>query len=387
MPVMMIWIVFSVLAVAAALSVLVPLSRSAREQRETSAYDVEVYKAQLGEVDRDLDRGLISEEAAEAARTEIARRLIAAGGAQEETPDAPATGAGPQPHARIGLRVAQALALVAVPLGTIGLYSVIGSPDIPDQPLQARLQEPVQSRSLPDLVARVEQRLAEEPSDGRGWDVIAPAYMRLGRAEDAAAAYAAAIRILGSTVRRETDRGEALVIANNGIVGAEARAAFERAVALDERAIKPRFFLALALTQENRKDEAIAAWQALLDEAEGGEPWIEAVRMELAKLGVETEPAVAAAPGPSQDDIAAAAQMSAEDRSAMIRSMVDRLDTRLSEEGGSTDEWLRLMRAVAVLGDTDRLRDTATRAEEALKADPTAVAQVKSLARELGVGS
>ncbi len=387
MPVMMIWIVFSVLAVAAALSVLVPLSRSGREQRETAAYDVEVYKAQLGEVDRDLDRGLISEEAAEAARTEIARRLIAAGGAEEEAPDTPTADAASRPRARIGLRVAQALALVAVPLGTIGLYSVIGSPDVPDQPLQARLQEPVQNRSLPDLVARVEQRLAEEPSDGRGWDVIAPAYMRLGRAEDAAAAYAAAIRILGSTERRETDRGEALVIANNGIVGAEARAAFERAVALDPSAIKPRFFLALALTQENRKEEAIAAWQALLDEAEGGEAWAEAVRVELAKLGVETAPAVAAAPGPNQDDIAAAAEMNAEDRSAMIRSMVDRLDTRLSEEGGSTDEWLRLMRAVAVLGDADRLRDTATRAEEALKGDPAAVAQVKSLARELGVGS
>jgi cytochrome c-type biogenesis protein CcmH len=385
MPVMMIWIVFSVLAVAAALSVLVPLSRSGRELRETAAYDVEVYKAQLGEVDRDLDRGLISEEAAEAARTEIARRLIAAGGAEEEIPAT--ADAGRRSGARFGLRVAQALALVAVPLGTIGLYSVIGSPDIPDQPLVARLQEPVLNRSLPDLVARVEQRLAEEPSDGRGWDVIAPAYMRLGRAEDAAAAYAAAIRILGSTVRRETDRGEALVIANNGIVGAEARAAFERAVALDARAIKPRFFLALALTQENRNEDAIAAWQALLDEAQGGEAWAEAVRVELAKLGVETEPTVAAAPGPSQGDIASAAQMNAEDRSAMIRSMVDRLDTRLSDEGGSADEWLRLMRAVAVLGDTDRLRDTATRAQEALKADPSAVAQVKSLARELGVGS
>ncbi|WP_093810589.1 c-type cytochrome biogenesis protein CcmI [Stappia sp. ES.058] len=383
---MMIWIVFSVLAVVAALSVLVPLSRSARDQRESAAYDVEVYKAQLGEVDRDLDRGLISEEAAEAARTEIARRLIAAGAADSHDSATRQSGEEKRRGSRNGLRVAQALALIVVPLGAVGLYSVVGSPDLPDQPLRARLEAPATARSLPDLVARVEQRLAEEPSDGRGWDVIAPAYMRLGRAEDAAAAYAAAIRLLGSTVRRETDRGEALVIGNNGIVGADARAAFERAVALDKSAIKPRFFLALALTQENRTDKAIAAWQDLLDEAQGGEAWAEAVRVELSKLGVETEPAIAA-PGPSQSDVAAAAQMNSADRSAMIRSMVDRLDTRLSEEGGSTDEWLRLMRAVAVLGDTDRLRDTATRAEQALKQDPAGVAQVKSLARELGVGS
>ncbi|WP_029059810.1 c-type cytochrome biogenesis protein CcmI [Stappia stellulata] len=384
---MMIWIVFSVLAVAAALSVLVPLTRSGRGQRESGAYDVEVYKAQLGEVDRDLDRGLISEEAAEAARTEIARRLIAADTAEADVGEAKEGGAAARTSSRAGLRFAQILAVIAVPLGAIGLYTSIGSPDLPDQPLVARLEAPVLNRSLPDLVARVEQRLAEEPSDGRGWDVIAPAYMRLGRAADAAAAYAAAIRILGSTVRRETDRGEALVIANNGIVGVDAREAFERAVALDPSAIKPRFFLALALTQENRKEDAVAAWTALLDDAQGGEAWAEAVRVELAKLGVEAPPPVAAAPGPSQDEIAAAAQMNAEDRSEMIRGMVDRLDTRLSEEGGTADEWLRLMRAVAVLGDADRLRDTATRAEEALKSDPAAVAQVKSLARDLGGGS
>ncbi|WP_306029630.1 c-type cytochrome biogenesis protein CcmI [Stappia sp. MMSF_3263] len=380
---MTMWIAFSLLTVLAALAVLVPLARSGRAQaRAGSAHDAEVYKAQLDEVGRDLDRGLISQEAAVAARTEIARRLIAAD--QAATRDA--TGE-PGDAGRLRLRVVQMLAVVVVPLAAIGAYLAFGAPDIPDQPLVARLQASTQDRSLPELVARVEQHLAKDPEDGRGWDVLAPVYMRLGRPEDAAAAYAAAIRLLGPDVNRETDRGEALVVANNGIVSAEAHAAFERAVKLDPEAVKPRFFLALALTQENRREAAIAAWQDLLKDARGGEAWAEAVRIELAKLGVETAPAGEPVAGPSREDVKAAEGMAADERGAMIRSMVDGLDARLAADGGSTAEWLQLMRALAVLGDTDRLRQVIARAGEALKDDPAALAQVKSLARELGEGS
>ncbi|WP_428696188.1 c-type cytochrome biogenesis protein CcmI [Stappia sp.] len=380
---MTMWIAFSLLTVLAALAVLVPLARAGRAQaRAGAAHDAEVYKAQLDEVGRDLDRGLISKEAAVAARTEIARRLIAADQAATRGETAE-----PGDGGRLRLRAVQVLAIVLVPLAAIGAYLAFGAPDIPDQPLVARLQAPAQDRSLPELVARVEQHLAKDPEDGRGWDVLAPVYMRLGRPEDAAAAYAAAIRLLGPDVGRETDRGEALVVANNGIVSAEAHAAFERAVTLDPEAVKPRFFLALALTQENRREAAIAAWQDLLKDASGGEAWAEAVRMELAKLGVEAPPAGAPLAGPSREDVQAAEGMAAEDRGAMIRSMVDGLDARLAADGGSTEEWLQLMRALAVLGDTERLRQVIARAGEALKDDPAAVAQVKSLARDLGEGS
>lgn len=379
---MTIWIVFSVLTVVAALAVLVPLARAGRAQAGVAAaHDAEVYKAQLGEVERDLDRGLISPEAAKAARTEIARRLIAADrAAGEDGQAAPSSGG-------MRLRVAQLLAVVALPLAAVAAYLALGSPELPDQPLVARLEAPSENRSLPELVARVEQHLAKDPGDGRGWDVLAPVYMRLGRPEDAAAAYAAAIRLLGPNVGRETDRGEALVVANNGIVSAEARAAFERAVKLDPEAVKPRFFLALALTQENRREAAITAWQDLLEDASGGEAWAEAVRIELAKLGVETPSAGAPLAGPSREDVQAAEGMAADERGAMIRSMVDGLDARLAADGGSTAEWLQLMRALAILGENERLRQVISRAGEALKDDPAAVAQVKSLARELGHGS
>lgn len=385
---MTLWIAFSILTVLAALAVLVPLARSGRDEAAVAAlHDAEVYKAQLAEVDRDLDRGLISPEAAQAARTEIARRLIAADREAHQT--GPQTGEAGKAAAVARLRLVQGLALALVPLGAVAAYLAFGSPDMPDQPLAARLETPADGRSLPELVARVERHLADNPADGRGWDVLAPVYMRMGRAEDAAAAYAAAIRLLGPDPRRETDRGEALVVANNGIVSAEARAAFERAVKLEAGAVKPRFFLALALTQEDRRDEAVAAWRALLADARGGEAWAEAARLELAKLGVETAETAAApaAPGPSREQIEAASEMAESDRQEMIRSMVDGLDRRLAEDGGSMEDWMRLMRALDVLGERDRLREVIARAGEALKDDPAAVAGVRQLARELGEGS
>lgn len=387
---MTLWIAFSLLTVLAALAVLVPLARAGRGAAMAAAlHDAEVYKSQLAEVERDLDRGLISQEAAQAARTEIARRLIAADReAQRGSGTAPAAADAAAKGGAARLRLVQAAALVMVPLGTVGAYIAYGSPDLPDLPLSARLEAPAQGRSLPDLVARVERHLADNPEDGRGWDVVAPVYMRMGRPQDAAAAYARAIRLLGSDVRRETDRGEALVVANNGIVSAEAHAAFERAVAMDAQAVKPRFFLALALTQENRKDEAIAAWQSLLADAQGGEAWAEAVRMELAKLGVEAPaPAAADVAGPSREEIKAAQELSTDDRQQMIRSMVDGLDARLAADGGSAQEWMQLMRALDVLGERERLRQVIARAGEALKDDPAAVAGIRQLASELGEGS
>lgn len=397
MPGMTLWIAFALLTVAAALAVLVPLARGRRGHAPAAAHDAEVYRAQLDEIERDLDRGLVSEEAATAARTEIARRLLAASREAEASGEADAATGGSEtaaptaslpgsPARRGASGLLQVAMVIAIPAAALFTYLTLGSPDLADQPLSARLEDVQQNRAMPALVAKVEQHLADNPDDGRGWDVLAPVYMRLGRTEDAVVAYRNAIRLLGSDERRETDLGEALVILSEGIVTAEARAAFDRAVALDPKAVKPRFFLALALGQENRKDEAITAWKVLLAEAKGGEAWVEAVRMEMAKLGAEVPPSPAL-PGPDREAVAAAAEMSASDRAEMIKGMVDQLDTRLSAEGGTAEEWMRLMRALAVMGDGPRLREVKDRALVALKDDPAAQAKLRGLAEELGIGS
>jgi cytochrome c-type biogenesis protein CcmH len=63
--------------------------------------------------------------------------------------------------------------------------------------------------------------------------------------------------------------------------------------------------------------------------------------------------------------MAAAAAMAPEDRSAMIRSMVQRLADRLEREPGDVDGWLRLGRAYGVLGEQQKSLDAYRRAAEA----------------------
>src|SRR5690606_850706 len=110
----------------------------------------------------------------------------------------------------------------------------------------------------------VETHLAANPEDGRGWELLGPVYVRLGRYPDAVRAFSNAQRILGPTAEREADLGEAITRANANVVTAEARAAFERAHALDKEAIRPRFYLAVALDQEGQREAAIAAWRDVL---------------------------------------------------------------------------------------------------------------------------
>ncbi|GAB2185032.1 c-type cytochrome biogenesis protein CcmI [Roseibium sp. LAB1] len=374
---MVFWILIALLTGAATLSVLVPLSRTRRrKEAASSSADEAVYREQLAAIETELERGLIDIEAADAARTEIARRLLAAHDRDDTAKqDAPQSGR---------LKLAQGLALLVLPVAAFGLYFVLGSPDLPDQPLLSRLTAPAEEQSVDLLVARVERHLAENPEDGQGWAVIAPVYLSLGQPQASAKAYSNAIRILGPRQTWLTDMGEALTIANQGLVTADARAAFEQAVALEPGAVKPRFFLALALGQEGRNDDAIAAWQALLEGADETAAWVGAARQEMARLTGET-PAANTLRGPSQEEVAAAGEMNADDRQAMISNMVAGLAERLSTEGGSVEEWNRLIRAYMVLGKKQDAEKALAEALSAYADKPEDLSMIKDAASQLGL--
>jgi cytochrome c-type biogenesis protein CcmH len=235
---------------------------------------------------------------------------------------------------------------------------------------------------LAALVAQVEAHLARNPDEGRGWEVIAPVYMRLGRYDDAVKARRTAIRLLGATAEREGDLGEALVGAANGVVTVEAKSAFERALAIDGKDIKARFFVGLAAEQDGRRAEAADIWRALLKEATPGASWAGLVRQSLARVDGA---AVAGANGPSAEQVAAAEEMPTGDRSAMIRGMVERLAERLRTDGSDVEGWLRLVRAYTVLGDRDKARAAVTEARRSLGADPDKLRQLDDLVKGLGL--
>ena len=377
---MILWVIFAVLTGLAVLTVLAPLTRVRSTAVSGRESDVAVYKDQLREIDSDLERGVIDASEAEAARTEVGRRLLAADQA------AKVSGGGRTPLPRI----VTAAVILLIPLVSLGTYLSFGSPDLPGQPLSARLEAPVQSQDINVLVARVEEHLAAEPEDGRGWEVVAPIYMRLGRFQDASRAWANTIRLLGSSASREASYGEALVAAGDGMVTAEARSAFERALDTAPDQPKSRFFLALAAEQDGDAETAKTMWRELLADSPADAPWRPAVEERLAAYGLDIPaPALSegAAPGPSSEDVAAAGAMSADERAEMIAGMVDRLAGRLAEDGRDLDGWLRLARAYVVLGEPDKARGAIASARENYPDDSEATARIDEAARSLGLES
>jgi cytochrome c-type biogenesis protein CcmH len=378
---MTLWLVFALMTAAAIFAVLWPLARARDTQ---GGNDLAVYRDQLDEIARDRATGLIGDAEAEAARVEVSRRLIAAADADE----ARKTAAVGSPLWR--RRATAVAALVLVPIGAVALYLALGSPQMPGEPLQARLREMHNDRSIASMIAQVEAHLAQNPNDARGYAVLAPVYLQLGRFDDAVNARRKVLALSGETADRESDLGEALTAAANGIVTAEAKSAFERAAKIDAAEPKARFFLGMAAQQDGDRGKAAEIWRDMLKTAPADAPWVATVQRALAEIGaapVASAPPAAGAPGPSSADVAAASQMSEQDRNTMIRGMVARLADKLKENGNDIDGWQRLLRAYIVLNDRDKARAAAGDARRALASDPDKLRQIEDTIKSLGLES
>jgi cytochrome c-type biogenesis protein CcmH len=365
---MMLWFVFALMTAAAIFAVLLPLSRGSRPQNDGS--EAAVYKDQLSEIDRDLSTGLINASEAEAARVEISRRLLAAADNQRDPPSG----------SNIRLRRAAAvIALVGIPVVAVAFYYPLGSPGLGDFALAQRTRAPNATQPLDDLVAQVEQHLEKNPGDGRGWSVLAPVLARLGRYDDAIRAFRNSITYNGDSGERRADLGEAFVAAAGGVVTAEAKAEFERAIALNADEVKASYFLGLAAEQDGRAAEAASIWRAMLAKAPADAPWRPLVQAALVRVGGSPVPAL------SDDVVAAAKDMNETDRSAMIRGMVDRLATRLKQNGDDVEGWLRLVRAYMVMGDPDKAKGALMDARQAVANDPERLRQLNEGLKNLGL--
>lgn len=364
---MALWFVLALMTAAAVFAVLWPLGRGVVAQREGS--ETVVYKDQLAEVARDAEAGLIAPAEADAARVEISRRLLAA--SDEEASVAPS--------ANVSFRRAVAVfALVAMPLIAASFYARLGSPSIGDFPIASRMAAPVANASLDRLVAQVETHLEKNPTDGRGWEVLAPVLFKIGRYDDAARAFRNSIQYNGETATRRADLGEAIAAAAGGVVTNESKSELERAIALDPNEAKARYLVGLAAEQDGRRDDAANIWRGMLASSPADAPWRPLVQQALARVGI-------AAPKISDDTIAASKDMSEGDRTTMIRGMVERLATRLKDNGDDVEGWLRLVRAYIVLGERDKAQGALKDARGATAKDAARLKQLNDGAKDLGL--
>lgn len=387
------WAAVAVVGLGVALLVAAPLLRAGQRlsRGRGASYDLAVFRDQLTELDRDHDAGRLDATEAKAARTEIERRMLRA--VDRQADDAFADGDVDGDSAAGGIGVAFPLALGLVVAGaSLAIYLNIGQPGLDDAPLAGRTdlgaataqasQGDVDGRNM---IQRLRERLAANPNDAAGWVTLARTHRVMNQHPEAVKAFERAIEILGQAATAEliSDYGEALVFEAFGTVSPRATATFERALGLDPRDIKSRFYIAMARGQAGDYRGAIALWRGLTADAPPDAPWVEAVRERIADAAMKggimpvsvppempgetrTAPSAPAAPGaggltgsiagdarPTQEDVAAVSEMAPADRMAFIRTMVDRLADKMQDNPDDVDGWLRLGRAYDVLGDTD----------------------------------
>ena len=255
-----------------------------------------------------------------------------------------------------------------LPVGAGSLYLRLGSPGLASETLTDRRDiQADQQTSIENLVAKVELHLQSNPKDGRGWEVLGPVYMQLGRYTDSANAWRNTLLLLGESADREANLGEALMAEANGVVTDEAKSAFVHAVTLDNTIVSARYYLGMAAEQDGKREEAAKIWRELIAEAPSDAHWLNDVRTALARI--EASPA-ALASGPNAGQIAAATTQSPDQQTTMIRGMVEGLAARLKQDGSDLDGWVRLVRSYKVLGELDKAQAAISDAQNALANDP-----------------
>lgn len=401
---MTVWIIAIAMTVAATVCVLLPLLWRRNRDEDPAAYDIEVYKDQLGQVGQDYDRGLLSAEQAQAAKTEISRRLLNAD-ARRQTPAARS-----QETKSTGQIAMIAIIALVVPIGALGLYGVQGAPDIAGIPYVERAAERAQTTggaqpmNLEASAAQLLQRLDKTPDDLKGWLLLARTYMSLQRYPKAVAVYEKALGLDAGNADITSGYGEALYLAAGEVVTPGSRAAFEETLKRQPGDPRSRFYLALADYQAGDKRKALDGWAALTGDSPADAPWLPAVRARIRDaaegLGLDVasvtpkplpprgdlQETEQPARGPSRADMEAAAAMSPEDRAARIRGMVDGLAAKLEENPKDFQGWMQLIRSYAVQDEKDKAREALSKAQEIFKKAPFPMQRLTALAGELGLG-
>ena len=407
---MVFWIIVAALAIGVGAILGLTLMRGRVGEAPPAAYDLDVYRDQLREIERDTARGVLEAEDAARLRAEVSRKILAADAQLRAGGES-----GGQPK-MLGMAMA-GVVVAAVTGGGVLLYSQIGAPGYGDLPMATRIANSEAAREarldqaaaeerfapeptgLPDgtdeaymvLVERLRETVAERPEDRQGLRFLVRSEAALGNMVAAREAQAQLISVKGDEATAEdyATLAELMINATSGYVSRDAEAALRAALDRDARAPTARFYLGLYMTQIDRPDAAFRLWRDLLDESTPDAPWVPPIRAGIeelaARAGERYELPAQGGRGPSQGDIAAAGDMDPEARQEMIRGMVAQLAARLADEGGTAEDWARLINAYGVLGETERARGIWAEAQAVFAEFPRRLATVRAAAESAGV--
>ncbi len=390
------WIVAGAMAVAAAAALALPLFRNRVGEASPAEFDLEVYHDQIAELERDRERGVLTQAEMEAARNEIARRILAADARLEAQTGQQAARDGGKARS-VGVSVLAIALAVMVPLGAVFLYLEVGQPGRPDMPLSTRTDLAVGSQDdgLGRMIAELERAAEGDPGNADAWMNLGLAYKRMQRFGESAEALRKAFALRPATPMLNSEFGESLLLAAQGTVTPEARAAFEAVLAEEPNDIRARHYLALGDYQSGRTQAALDRWAALIAISPADAPWLDVVSEHLAQaaedLGLDVADVMPDPLPPADRGGLTAKQheelqsMSPEEREATVRNMVEGLEARLAENPMDMEGWVQLIRTYSVMDDRDAAQAALDRALEVFAAAPFPKQRLASLGKELGL--
>lgn len=364
---------------------------------------LKVYRDQLAEVDRDLGRAVIAPAEAERLKTEISRRLLEADRSLQNAPKAGGKGS----------MIPAALLIAAASAAALYGYLRLGAPGYGDLPLHTRLAmaerlyanrpsqteaeatapAPATAQADPaflDLIAKLRDAVAQNPNDLQGLTLLARNEAQLGNFIAARKAYEQLLTVKGdsATADDHAATAQSMIFAAAGKVTPEAERHLIRALDLEPTHPLARYFVGLMFAEVDRPDRAFALWEPLLREGPADAPWMAPLTEMLPDIaysaGIKYQ-MPGTGKGPTAMDMAAAGDMTPEERQEMIKGMVGQLEERLGSEGGPVEEWAKLINSLAVLGDPDRAKAAFAKAQAAFKDDSAALATLQAAAAAAGV--
>jgi len=397
------WIFAAGLTLLALVAMLWPLLRPKRQTAMRSSYDVQVYKDQLKEVEADLARGTLSESEAKASRTEVSRRLLVAADAEaleSTSSDAP----------KMATRVLATIITLSVLVGGFGFYQQLGVPGMPDAPLKDRAssrpsQEVAEKAAAQDgvdfpnivqidpkhleLVQQLQEVLKDRPDDLRGYRMLADNLSQLNMYAEARVALETVMRILGddATAMDYAAQAEIMIVATNWYVSPSAEEALARAFQLDSTNPLARYYAGVLMIQRQDYGQTYSLWNGLLQEGPADAPWIAVIEGQIDAIAAEAGITRSPLAGPTADQVNAAGDMTEEERNDLIGSMVAQLSERLANDGGPIEEWVRLIRAYGVLGETAKASSIWNEAQEVFADNSADMSALLAAARDANVSA
>jgi cytochrome c-type biogenesis protein CcmH len=298
------------------------------------------------------------------------------------------------PWSRPVLIVAATIAILAVGI------SVLGRQDAGAPPVAATGEQA--PPDVGEMITRLEARLKEDAKSTEGWRMLGWSYFETGRYTDAARAYRKATELSPGQAELWSALGESLVLSERAGIPPDAVAAFEKALAVDPRDPRARFFMGAAKAEKGNPKGAIEDWIGLLKDSSPDAPWVASVRQKVVETAAANRIDVAerltalpappsssaasdAIPGPTSEQLQAAAGMTPGEQNAMAHQMVESLAGKLRADPRNPDGWMRLMRAKMVLGDSAGATQALKDARAAYAGDVAQQAAFVQAARALGV--